>query len=244
MVAIFQQTHTTLKQKKKSTNGFIPFCAFRKKEMVIQMKKCCIFCSVTIENYDYIKDILKPDDYIICADGGIYHAIKLGLTPNLIAGDFDSFSGEIPFDCEIIRLNQQKDETDTLFCIKKAIDLGYKQIIVFGAIGKRLDHTFANIQCLEYGKENGANIELIDEKSRFFVIKDEEYIGISEQDKIISVFSLSEKSYDVSLEGLKYQLCNVVLENKYPIGISNEFCKENYKIKVKKGSLLIIISTK
>ena len=44
----------------------------------------------TIRNYDSIFKYIHKDDFIICADGGIRHAVKMEIVPDLIIGDFDS----------------------------------------------------------------------------------------------------------------------------------------------------------
>ncbi len=35
---------------------------------------------------------IRPDDLIICADGGVQNALALGVTPHVVLGDFDSAS--------------------------------------------------------------------------------------------------------------------------------------------------------
>ena len=49
-----------------------------------------------IKDYEYIKGKIRDTDFIICADGGYNHAQKMGITPDVLLGDFDSASG---FEC-------------------------------------------------------------------------------------------------------------------------------------------------
>ena len=56
----------------------------------------------------------------------------------------------------------------------------------------------------------------------------------------ISVFSYSEKSEGVYLQGLKYPLADATLTNTFPIGTSNEFIGESSRISVKNGTLMIV----
>lgn len=206
------------------------------------MSICYIFSAAPIDNYDYIKIKKEKDDFIICADGGIEHIINLKLNPDLILGDFDSFFGEIPFNCEIIKLKAEKDETDTLYAVKKAFELGYKNIVIYGGLGARLDHTIANIQTIAFGINNDVQVKLIDEKTTVFVLKNSQFIGKPEQNARISIFSLTEKSFGVTLKGLKYELEQEELNFDFPIGTSNEFLDKEFEISVEKGTLLIIIS--
>ncbi len=206
------------------------------------MSVCYIFSASKINNYEYIKLDLKMNDFIICADGGIIHALKLGIKPDLIVGDFDSYEENIPFDCKVIKLDTKKDDTDTISCVKKAIELGFKKIVIYGGLGNRLDHTIANIQTLKFGKKLGCDIELIDETTKVFLLENQTYSGVFEKGKVISVFCVGEKARGVSLKGLAYKLDKVTLEDSFPIGVSNAFKEENYKIVVEEGTLLIIIS--
>lgn len=75
---------------------------------------------------------------------------KAGAKPNLIVGDFDSYSGNLPDDREVIKLNSHKDDTDLLHCIEVALSRGYDDFVILAATGGRFDHTFANISVLMY----------------------------------------------------------------------------------------------
>ena len=56
-----------------------------------------------IKDYDFIAGKLRKGDYIICADGGYRHAVKLGIKPDVLIGDMDSI-GDESYDGEIINL--------------------------------------------------------------------------------------------------------------------------------------------
>ena len=53
------------------------------------MTDCIIFGGADMEISDVYSNIFA-DKFIICADRGFEHARELGLTPDLIVGDFDS----------------------------------------------------------------------------------------------------------------------------------------------------------
>ena len=79
------------------------------------------------------------------ADKGYEYAKKAGAKPDLIVGDFDSYSGNLPDDCEVIKLNSHKDDTDLLHCIEVALSRGYDDFVILAATGGRFDHTLANV---------------------------------------------------------------------------------------------------
>ena len=37
-----------------------------------------------IDNYDFYKNLIKDEDFVICADGGTVHAKKLGIIPDVV----------------------------------------------------------------------------------------------------------------------------------------------------------------
>ncbi len=113
------------------------------------MKKCIILANGNAPQKSVIQ-FLKKKNYstLICADGGANHAKKLGLTPDYIIGDLDSVKQQtINFyksKSKIIRLKRQND-TDVEKCLKFAIKKGFKDAVLLGVTGDRLDHTFCNL---------------------------------------------------------------------------------------------------
>lgn len=194
------------------------------------------------------KDLLDEISCVICADSGYRHAQRLGIVPDIIMGDFDSYDGELPEGVEVIRTVPEKDDTDTLMAVKKAIELGYKTIFLFGALGgKRFEHTVANIQTMIYAHEHGCRIYICgdDSKLRTQSAEDGEVKYVNNSNgKYISVFALTE-SVDIEyMRGLKYPLENYRMVQSFPIGVSNEITAEKACIKVKSGIALIVETDK
>ncbi len=54
------------------------------------MPRCIIFANGTLPDLDSARRLIRPDDFILAADGGTRHALDLGLTPSIIIGDLDS----------------------------------------------------------------------------------------------------------------------------------------------------------
>lgn len=208
------------------------------------MNKCIIFGSCDINNYDYID--IKPNDFIICADGGYKHTKNLNISPNLLVGDFDSYDiNKVNNQDKILQFNCDKDDTDAFIAIKKGLQRGYKKFILYGCNGGRIDHQFANIQLLNYLIKYDAFGELIDINNRVFLLNSDSpfnRISVNEQYKnfYISIFSYTEFC-KVTITGFKYNLTEYVLDNTTPLGISNELCSKLGFIKVINGSVLVII---
>ena len=60
----------------------------------------------------------------------------------------------------------------------------------------------------------------------------------------LSVFSLSDTSTGVCLRGVKYELENAVLDNRFPLGVSNEFDAPEAEIAVGQGILMVMQTKK
>ena len=208
------------------------------------MFRCFIITSYLNGDLPSILD-KNNEDFIICADNGYSVAKNNGIVPNIIIGDFDSFdSSEIDFpsNIETLKLPVEKDVTDTLACVKYAINKGFKEIIIIGGIGGRLDHTMANLQCLLYGLSLGVNIELRDSNNIATLHFPSEIIIKKEKNFKVSLFSFDHVCDGISTKGLKYQLFNDKLSQGFPLGVSNEFTAEYASVSFKSGILLLILS--
>ncbi len=211
------------------------------------------------ERFDNNNFLSRPDgdDIVIAVDGGYDYAMQLGITPDLIVGDFDSVKSsdrEMNFHgIPVISFPPEKDYTDMMLAAKKAVESGYDTIHIYGGTGGRPDHTYANIQLLSWIAEQGLRAFLFDTNHTMTVITDSR-LNIFSSEKpnrqngfitssgygYISVFSLSDVSEGVTIRGLKYQADNITLNRFHALGTSNEFTDSDCSIEVENGSLLII----
>ena len=201
------------------------------------MNTCYICCALDC------KVDITPDknDLIIGADRGYLVLEKNGIKPNVVIGDFDSYEGKIVCD-NIIRFPIKKDFTDSELSIKYAIEKGYKNIKIYGAIGGALDHTIANLSLLAKYSKNGVDIAFFDDKNALFAITNSSVKFDSEAKGRISVFSFDDEAFGVFEKGLLYELENATLENQTPLGVSNEFANKESEISVQKGTLILYTS--
>lgn len=205
------------------------------------MSDCYIFGGAEIGNYGFIK--IPEDAFVIAADSGITHLKGFGAEPNIIMGDFDSCPVPAEYSCEIIRFKPEKDDTDLMLAVKKALSLGFENIYILGATGGRLDHTIAAIQTLEYISEHGAHGAIFDENNAVYVQSVGKRRYKADKNCYFSVLSLTDESV-VSIRGAKYELENAVIVRSFPLGVSNQFAADHAEIELLKGKVLIIYSKK
>ncbi|MDE7104933.1 MAG: thiamine diphosphokinase [Ruminococcus sp.] len=208
------------------------------------MKKCVIFAGGVINDLSFINSekLVKESDLIICADSGYVYAKKLDIVPNIILGDFDSYSGNFPDGAEIYRSIPEKDDTDTMLAVKTALSRGCNEITLYGALGKRFDHTFANIQTLIYAYENSCKMIVIDSENEITIQGAGECRYKNREGWYFSVFALTETVEIFKFSGVKYSLENFNLKISFPIGVSNEIEGEEAVLNIKNGLVLIVCS--
>lgn len=218
------------------------------------MSKRCIIITSYLETDIQTNVKTEADDFIICADGGFEHALKENVIPNAIIGDFDSCSFDLLKetidndtyfkDTEIIRTQPEKDDTDTLMCVKHGIERGCDNFVLVGGLGGRIDHTIANIQLLSYLLDKGKTCRILDVPNEATMLKGPDQICLEQNhDKYFSIFSFTDQCSGIYVINAKYPLSDVVLTQSNTIGTSNEFVDGSATIKVKKGKLLIIQSS-
>lgn len=206
--------------------------------------RCIIISGSPNVDINFIKKTVKSDDYIICADKGCIYASRSDITPNLVVSDFDSCEKKIFHDCETIVLNPHKDDTDTMHSIDIAIERGYDEIVILGAIGGRFDHTFANVSALQYISLKGAKGYLLspDEHIEYLSVGDYKFSGYN--GKTFSLFPFGCSDVCVSYTGVEYPLDKYSLTSSVPMGVSNIFISDISTINIYDGNAILIINLK
>lgn len=196
---------------------------------------CNIFSGADIADYSWVK---PENGYNIAADRGLVHCQRLGIVPDLILGDFDSYGGSLPDNAEILRAPAEKDDTDTMLAVKCGFEHGCDDFRIYGGLGGRFGHTAANIQTLMYIMSHSGKGYLYGDKYDITVMQD----GCAEYSDsgygYVSLFSISEHC-EAELSGLKYS-GRISFSNDFPLGASNEFTEKSCKINVISGKLLIV----
>jgi thiamine pyrophosphokinase len=179
---------------------------------------------------------------VICADCGLRHAQRLGITPDIIVGDFDSYTEALPQDAEILRLPVEKDVTDTMQAVLYGAERGCEEFHIYGVFGgARIDHSIANLQMLHTMHTRG--LRGIFHHDKTIVETQSPADGVRQYPRFhgdLSVFSLTDVSDGVTIRGCKYCVAGITLSNSFPLGVSNCITADFAEISVEKGLLLIV----
>ena len=180
-------------------------------------------------------------DLVIAADGGYDRLLSMGITPDLLIGDLDSVSADIPADIELLRFKVEKDETDMHLAFLEGMKRGYRRFRIYGGTGGRADHTFANYSLLLFAKRQGAEIRLVSDDGECLIIENESIALQRGEWQGVSVFAFCGNAENVNISGLKYEAKGVTLTSDFPLGVSNSFENLDACISVERGALLIML---
>jgi len=185
---------------------------------------------------------ISPDDFVIACDRGYVYCERLGLRPDLIISDFDSYTGPVDSEIPLNRFVSEKDDTDTMLAVRYAVEHGFHELLLCCALGGRLDHLIANLQSLVYAQKHGLPAVLLSEDTEIRTLAGGALRIPRREDRSLSVFALDGPCQGVCITGAKYPLANAELLPSFPLGVSNTWAGEEAVISVEEGILLIVLS--
>lgn len=206
------------------------------------MRRCVIVGGASIGDYRTVSAMLRQDDYVIYCDCGLRHMDGLGAEPDLIVGDFDSYSNP-EMGTETIVLPCEKDDTDTVFAVKEAIKRGFEDFLLVGVVGERLDHTLGNVSILLMLDSTGKKGTIIDDYSEMEIVSDRRGKPCIIDDSYVyfSLINISGTARGVTIRGAKYPLENAEITCEYQYGVSNEVLPgSTAEVSVGEGRLLLV----
>jgi len=205
------------------------------------MSRAYIFCKSFGLNPDKIN--IEQGLYI-AADSGIETAEILGVKPDIIMGDFDSMDLSVSEirakyeGSEVIEHPPEKDDTDSMLCVKYALEHDYKDIIIIGGTGGRIDHTLANLALLRYIKKHGGTGVITDGYNKVTYLAGGS-MRVYKNYKYVSIIPVSRELRGVSLTGFLYNLYEANVKFEEPYTVSNEIAEEYGDIIIKQGEAFI-----
>ncbi|MCL4273014.1 MAG: thiamine diphosphokinase [Anaerolineales bacterium] len=207
------------------------------------MSRIIIFANGSLPNPEKARALIRPDDFILCADGGTRHAIALGLVPNVVIGDLDSVTEEErrkmkELGVQMIRHPADKNETDLELAIDHALALKPDQILILAALGGRMDQALANIALLSNLQLATCDIRLADGVEEIFFCRGQARVEGRSGD-IVSLIPWQGEVTGVFTENLRWHLHYETLYPDKTRGISNEMTADVATISIKSGLLLI-----
>ena len=217
------------------------------------MSRILIFANGELPDLEKARTLLKPDDTIICADGGTRHALALGVSPRFVVGDMDSSTQD-----EIQALNQasipielhprDKNETDLELALNRALKQEPSFILIVGALGGRLDQTLGNISLLSDSRLMPLDCRLDDGVEEVFFCQgrplapSQAFRGRIEGTRrdLVSLIPWDGMVTGIRTTGLRWPLNNETLYPDKTRGISNEMLETVAEVSIESGLLLVV----
>ena len=190
---------------------------------------------------------ITPKSILIAADSGANCLWEYKLTPDYLIGDFDSINKKVLHfwqnkNIPIETHPRNKDLTDTQLALRKAVALGEKEIVFLGCLGgKRTDHLLGNLGLLKECLDLNIETCLKDDYQTITLLNKSATISGS-PGEIFSLQAYGQPVKNLYISGAKYNLKNYELKMGDALTLSNEFQKEDVKIKFMSGELLLIQS--
>ena len=214
--------------------------------MVVPLKRCVVIGASPEADAEFIRESVGSDDFVVCADGGYITALRAGLEIDLLIGDFDSSDYPEGFGGEVIRLPVMKDDTDTLSCVRECLRRGYRDFVLLGMTGGRIDHTFANYSVLLFVAENGGRAAISDRTSEITALTGgtdgKDFLTVSnKQGRGFGVFPFGCRSCRVTLRGFLYDIEEAELFADIPVGACNTVVSEEALVRVSDGSAIVML---
>ena len=188
-----------------------------------------------------------PDaTWIIAADSGLDHALRIGMTPNLLVGDLDSvsnnalaFAQESEIESDIA--STDKDLTDTEMALAHAVRLGATRVIVVSAGGGRLDHAHGLLSALFNPAWSAVQMEAIIDSAHVHVAHGPGSVTLNATPgDLIGLHAMNGTAFDIRTNGLRWTLDGEDLSPWVSRGVSNEFSATQATISLQRGSLMIV----
>ena len=208
-----------------------------------EMKRCVVIGSAPMEDGGIFDAFQVEQAYVICADGGTDTALRYGIKPDLLIGDFDSVQGRLPEGVETIRLKPEKDDTDLLAAVREGTARGYGDFVLLGALGgERFDHSYANLCVLQFLARKGFRAVLAEKSTRIFLLRAGQEAFLPDLcGATFSAFPFGCPVCTVSYEGMEYPLTEYPLRSDFPLGVSNRILRSPAKVAVHAGEMLGVI---
>ena len=205
----------------------------------MDMREDCLI----ISGGDFADDPPVPRDagFVIACDRGWLHAERLGISPSVILGDFDSSAPPRSAGIPVLSFPVRKDDTDTMLAARHALEKGFRDITVCCALGGRFDHTLANLQAAAFIVRHGGRCRILGQGTEMIAFSEGSLRLPRREGCSLSVFSLTDRCAGVTIRGTDYECRDLCLTNSFPLGVSNAWASGEAVISVGSGILLVVI---
>lgn len=181
---------------------------------------------------------LKNAKRIVCCDGSAQSLILSGIQPDAIVGDMDSLSEDLANRfADRLYLDKSQDTNDLTKAVTWCHDMGYNDLVIVGATGKREDHTLGNISLLAEYVRNLNVIMVTDTGILQPFLKS--FAVSSFPGQQVSIFSIDPET-EVTSHGLRYPLKRTKITNWW-FATLNEALGNSFSLEFNQGRVIVYL---
>lgn len=190
---------------------------------------------------------LADADLLVAADSGACWLDELGITPDLLVGDFDSIDGPLlerlaSAGVPIERHASDKDESDAELALARAVASGAETIVILGALsGKRLDHELANLLLLADPAWARRDLRIVRGTTVVRALHGGASLELTgTPGDVVTLLPVSGDAQGVTTDGLRYPLADEELRFGRSRGLSNVVERAGASVWLESGTLLVV----
>ena len=207
-----------------------------------KMATCALVGAVDFNAEDFkARQQAGAFDFIIAVDAGFAFLEELGVKPDIAVGDFDSL-GYVPKCKRVSRYPAKKDKSDMELAMEKAVDWKHDDLVIYGALGGRLDHTVANLQLFAKFSERDATVTAIADTYAVRLLTGPDVFELPPLGRAPCPCS-RPTTWRAASSGAAWRTRSTTsLSNRTSRGLSNELVDEEATVAVEEGHAVRVLS--
>lgn len=183
---------------------------------------------------------------ILAVDGGASTLLKMGITPDIAIGDFDSIlktdlkrlqDTKVP----LLTFSSDKDFTDLELGLEFLLDIEANTVRILGASDGNPDHHLANYLAISAERFRGINLEILNPPFRSFMAWEGLPITIrGTPGDTISIIPLSDTVEIHHFSGVKWPINNLTVARGEGRTLRNQLETDSANLLTSKGKSIVV----
>lgn len=190
-----------------------------------------------------LRAVAQKSQLVIAADAGLRHAELLGVTPEVLVGDFDSVTPGLLAAYPALptqRYPTDKDQLDLELAIDYALARGATRFCLAGVLGDRLDQLLAALFIAARLRQAGYPVSLHGDRQDAYILQGERLQLELAPQTLFSVLSLTPEA-TLSITGARYPLARATVSYGTGLGVSNRVVAAPLTVAVHSGQIALVI---
>ena len=171
---------------------------------MIKRYKCVVVANGLFPTGQQALELLRQAEFVVACDGAVI-GLENGRLPDAVVGDLDSLPEPVRnrYSDRIHRVKDQ-ETNDLTKAVNYVKTLGFREVLILGATGRREDHTLGNISLMVHYYESLGIVPTMVTDYGWFTVGNGRKTFVSMPRQQVSIFNFGCES--LTSEGLRYPL--------------------------------------